>query len=330
MTTINKKNLILKISFHDNGVFLLISIINSGICYYFFGVIGLVFGFTTVLFSNLVYGAKEDKANIIYMWFLLSFAILGGCIGFLLKISIEFYFYIFVLAFLYYMMYGKDPYIDRTFPFVLIFSCIGTVFQNANIEIIYAYLTGITISLLLLSLLRYKKYENNSFKNGIFSKSTYLTNERIFKRSVTYSSFAFLSLYIPYHFSLYKPYWAALTFIILLRPKEINILKKTIDRFIGCLVAVIFIILLFKLLSLNHTHLYLFIFLILVFILPSLLKLQNALTSFGTTLFVILLIERTFYTYHPNYFVPFSRLYETFIGGFFAIIASLILKKLRQ
>jgi len=176
MTTINKKNLSLKISFHDNGVFLLISIINSGICYYFFGVIGLVFGFTTVLFSNLVYEAKEDKANIIYIWFLLSLAIMGGFIGFLLKISIEFYLYIFILAFFYYLMYGKDPTIDRTFPFIFIYSCyscyscIGTIFQNANIKMIYAYLTGITISLVLLSLLRYKKYENDSFKNGFFQK----------------------------------------------------------------------------------------------------------------------------------------------------------------
>lgn len=170
MTTINKKNLILKISFHDNGVFLLISIINSGICYYFFGVIGLIFGFTTVLFSNVVYEAKEDKANIIYIWFLLSLAIMGGFIGFLLKISIEFYLYIFILAFFYYLMYGKDPTIDRTFPFIFIYSCIGTIFQNANIKMIYAYLTGITISLVLLSLLRYKKYENDSFKNGFFQK----------------------------------------------------------------------------------------------------------------------------------------------------------------
>ena len=151
---------------------------------------------------------------------------------------------------------------------------------------------------MLLSLLRYKKYENNSFKNGIFSKSTYLTNERIFKRSIAYSLFSFLSLYIPYHFLLYKPYWAALTFIILLKPKEMNILRKTIDRFIGSLMAVIFIMLLFYLISFNHTQIYLFIFLTLVFILPSLLKMQNSITSFGTTLFVLLLIERTFYTYH--------------------------------
>ncbi|WP_216935571.1 FUSC family protein [Acinetobacter sp. BY484] len=330
MQIINKKNLKLEISFHDNGVFLLISLINSGICYYFFNFIGLIFGFITVLFSNMVYEAKEDKANIIYMWFLLSLVILSGVIGFLLKISIEFYLYIFILAFFYYIMYGKDPYIDRTFPFVFIYSFIGTVFQNTNIKIIYAYLTGITIGLLLLNLLRYKKYENDSFKNGFFSKSTYLTNERIFTRSITYSLFAFLSLYVPYYFLLYKPYWSALTFIILLRPKEIDVLRKTIGRFIGCLVAVIFIILLFKFISFSHNYLYLFIFLTLVFLLPSFLKMQNSIKSFGTTLFVILLIEITFYTYHPNYFVPISRVYETFIGGFFAIIASLILKKLRQ
>lgn len=53
------------------------------------------------------------------------------------------------------------------------------------------------------------------------------------------------------------------------------------------------------------------------------------LKSFGITVFVLLLIEKTIYLYNPNYQLPYSRIYETIIGGLIALMASIILKKIR-
>ena len=61
----------MQISFINNGVFLIIAIVNSMVCFTLFGVTGSVFGVLTVLFTHIVYAAKPDNKNILYVWFLL-------------------------------------------------------------------------------------------------------------------------------------------------------------------------------------------------------------------------------------------------------------------
>ncbi|OTG79195.1 hypothetical protein B9T31_17295 [Acinetobacter sp. ANC 4558] len=322
-------NKYIDINFHDNGVFLITSLINSIFCFLFFGALGAVVAAITTLFSHIISEAKDNKGNIFYIWTLLLIVLIGGIIGHTLKISILFYLYIFILSFFYYVSYNKDPYIDRTFPFLLIFSCIGTSMQNVNIDLIFAYITGITISVILLTILRHKNYDIDSFRNGLFAKKTYLSQERIFLRSMVYSFCIFLSLYIPSYFDLYRPYWAPLTFIILLRPKENDIIKITIYRVIGSLFGALMIVLIFHLLNFEHIYFYIFMMLIIIFLLPSFFKMNYLLKSFGITLFVLLLIEKTIYLHDPNYQLPYSRIYETIIGGSIALIASFILKKIR-
>lgn len=85
----------MQISFINNGVFLIIAIVNSMVCFTLFGVTGSVFGVLTVLFTHIVYAAKPDNKNILYVWFLLVLVVLGGAIGYLLKLSIGFYIYLF-------------------------------------------------------------------------------------------------------------------------------------------------------------------------------------------------------------------------------------------
>ena len=322
-------NKYIEINFHNNGVFLIAALINCFFCYLFFGKTGILVGIITVLFSNIVYEAKDNSGNIIYIWTLLFLVLIAGVIGYTLKISVFFYIYLFALSFIYYISYNKDPFIDRTFPFILIFSCVGTSMQGANIDLVFAYLTGITLSLVCLTILRRKNYDIDAFKNGLFAKKTYLSEERIFLRSILYSFFIFMSLYIPNYFDFYRPYWAPLTFIILLRPKENDIIKITIYRVIGSFLGVFVIILFFKLLSFNHIYTYIFLLGFIIFLLPSFFKMNYLLKSFGITLFVLLLIEKTIYLYDPNYQLAYSRVYETMIGGFMALVASFILKKMR-
>lgn len=330
MKNIILNNKYIQINFRDNGVFLITAIINSLIGFLIFGVIGVVVGVITVLFSNIVYEVKKEEENIFYVWFLLCLVILGGVIGHLLKLSISFYIYIFSISYFYYISYDKDPYLDSTMPFILIFSCIGTVMPSANLDSVLAYLTGITISLLCLSLLRHKNYDNKAFVNGLLARKIYTGTKNIFLRSFTYSFFLFLSLYLPDYFDLYRPYWAAMTFIILLKPKETDILKTTCHRFIGSFLGAVFIILLFNFLNFQHVYIYLFILLGVIFILPSFFKMNYMLKTFAITTFVLLLLEKTLYLHDPNYQLTYSRVYETFIGGVFAMFASIVLNRLRK
>jgi hypothetical protein len=329
MTNRILNNRYININFHDNGVFLITSLINSFFCFLFFGAIGAIIGIITVLFSNVISEAEENKGNIFYIWTLLFIVLIGGIIGYTLKISILFYLYLFILSFFYYISYNKDSYIDRTFPFLLIFSCIGTSIDNADINLILSYLTGITISVVCLTILRHKHYDIDSFRNGLFAKKTYTSQERILIRSAIYSFFIFLSLYLPNYFDLYRPYWAPLTFIILLRPKENDIMKITFHRIIGSFLGALTIVLIFDLLKFNHVYIYIFILIFVIFLLPSFFKMNYLLKSFGITVFVLLLIEKTIYLYNPNYQLPYSRIYETIIGGLIALMASIILKKIR-
>jgi len=131
------------------------------------------------------------------------------------------------------------------------------------------------------------------------------------------------------YLDLYRAYWAPLTFIVLLRPKEVKILKTTCLRFIGSLLGALFIIALFNLISFTHIDLYFCILGVVVFLLPSFLKLNYTAKTFAITVFVLLLLEETEFLHDPTYLLPFSRVYETLIGGCVAIVASIVLSKLR-
>ena len=319
----------MQVSFRNNGVFFFIALLNSLVCFSLFGVIGAVFGVITVLFTHIIYEAKPEEGNVLYIWFLLLLVLAGAGLGFLLKLSVGFYLYLFCVSCFYYVAYNKDLYIDRTIPFLIIFSSLGTTLPAVKIELPLAYVTGITISLFCLALLKHKHFDNNAFRNGLFARQTYIGEKHILLRAFIYSAFLFASLALPDYLDLYRPYWAPLTFIVLLRPKELNILKTTCFRFAGSLLGALFIIALFNLVSFTHIYLYFGILGVVVFLLPSFLKMNYTAKTFGITVFVLLLLEQTEFLHDPTYLLPFSRVYETFIGGCVAIIASIVLGKLR-
>ena len=258
----------MQVSFRNNGVFFFIALLNSLVCFSLFGVIGAVFGVITVLFTHIIYEAKPEEGNVLYIWFLLLLVLAGAGLGFLLKLSVGFYLYLFCVSCFYYVAYNKDLYIDRTIPFLIIFSSLGTTLPAVKIELPLAYVTGITISLFCLALLKRKHFDNNAFSNGLFARQTYTGEKHILLRAFIYSAFLFASLALPDYLDLYRAYWAPLTFIVLLRPKELNILKTTCLRFAGSLLGALFIIALFNLISFTHIYLYFAILGVVVFLLP--------------------------------------------------------------
>lgn len=315
------------INFRNNGVFFLTALINSSICYILYGIVGALFGVITVLFSNIVYQADEQKNNVFYMIFLLSMIILGGIIGFILKLSIPFYLFLFAVTYFYYITFNKDPFVDRVMPFFIIFSCMATTLPAVNLDLPLSFFTGICISLTVLTILTHKKYDNNAFRNGLFSRELYQSDEHLSLRAFIYSSFLFLSLAIPDYLGLYRIFWAPLTFAVLLRPQEVNIIKKTIHRFLGSMFGAILVSALFHFLLLKNIYIDLTLIAIVIFLMPTFLQSPNYLIkTFGITTFVLLLLEEADFWQDPTYLLPFSRIYETLIGGGMAICASLILK----
>lgn len=318
------------ISFRDNFVFFFTALINSSICYCFFGITGAMLGVLTVLFANTAYSAKKGSNNIFYTGFLLFLIVLAGGIGFLLKLSLPFYLFLFVVSYFYYVSYDKDIVIDRITPFIVIFACMGTTLPTVTIELPLAYLTGICISLILLTLLQHKKYDVDAFKRGLFSKELYRSDKRLGLRAFIYSIFLFLSLAIPDYLDLYRVYWAPLTFIVLLQPKEVGIIKITLSRFLGSVLGALFVFSLFHLRLFDTVYFDVILIAIVTFLMPTFLKLNYVFKTFAITVFVLLLIEETEYWGDPTYLLPYSRVYETLIGGSVALCASFVLKQVRR
>ncbi|MEQ5042267.1 FUSC family protein [Providencia manganoxydans] len=317
------------VSFRNNGTFFIAVIINSAVCFSLFGIVGCMFGVLTTLFSSIVYDAKNDSSNIFYMTFLLLLVMVGGAIGFLLKLTIYFYIYLFLVSYCYYLFYKKDDYLDRVFPFIIIFSCMGTTLGSISADIPMAYTTGVIVSLIVLSVLKRKHYKNHAFRSGLFSKQMFHSNEHIYIRAFIFSIFLFLSLSIPDYLNLYKPYWAPLTFVMLLHPKELNIIKVTCLRFLGSLLAATFIVFMFSVTKSQDIKVYLIVLALVIFFIPTFFHLNYMLKTFSITIFVLLLLEETEYLHDPTYLLPVSRVYETFIGGAVAILASLSLNIFR-
>ncbi|MEY1195669.1 FUSC family protein [Providencia rettgeri] len=205
----------------------------------------------------------------------------------------------------------------------------GTTLDSISIDLPMAYISGIAISLTIFSLLKHKNFESHAFKNGLFSKEIYHSDEKIYIRAFLFSFFLFLSLSIPDYLNLYKPYWAPLTFIMLLHPKEMHIIKATLLRFLGSLLAAVFVISMFSITKSKETYIYLAVLALIVFLIPTLFRLNYLLKTFSITVFVLLLLEETQFLHDPSYLLPISRAYETFIGGAIAILASLVLNIFR-
>lgn len=315
--------------FKENGIFFIMVLASSLTCYSLYGPIGSVFGVVTAIFSNMIYNAKKDTTNIFFLFFLLSTIIIGCWAGATLKLSVYFYIYLFIISFVYYFIFGKNDYIDRVIPFLIIFSCMGTTLHKVPLSMALSYLTGIAVCLIILTVLKHKNFESNAFKNAFLADNLFQSTNIKFLAPLIYSIFLFLSLKIPDYFNLYRAFWSPLTFVVLIKPHGMDIIKIALHRFIGSILGAIFIILLINIIK-QHHEAYIIILILFIFLLPSFLKGHYIVKTFGITTLILLLLEETLFLSDPSYKLPYSRVYETLIGGSIAVLASAVLKIARR
>lgn len=313
----------------DNFVFFSCALFSSLVCLLAFGINHVVFGIIAVMFTFIIYSAKPNNGDYIYTFVWLIFILACCYIGIHLKLSFGFYVFLLVIAAYYYVSYGKDPISDRAVPFMVIYAALGTSISGLPLESAYSFLLGGIVALIVLKIAYKNKVEFKSFKTGLFSRSLYKNNQHILLNSIIYSFFLFLSLYIPDHLGLQRVYWAPMTFIILLKPKDQNLIQNTFNRFWGSVAGAIVVFLFLHINSLPKGF-NLAIIGICVFFLPSVLKLNFLLKTFGITVFILILLEFAEYWGDPNYALTYNRIFETFIGGALALTASITLKMLRK
>lgn len=313
----------------DNYVFLLSALVSVVICYFLLSPMDAVLACVAVLFTFVIYSAKPNNGDYVYT-FLWIVIILSGCyIGIWLKLSVWFYLFLFAISSYYYISYQKDSFSDRAIPFMVIYASLGTTMKDLNYQSAIAFLIGSLVALTIMGIAHKNKIEFTAFKSGLFSKSLYSNPTHIWLHAVVYSAFLFLCLFLPDRIGFERPYWVPMTFIILLKPKEENLVKNTLTRFWGSVIGAIVVITILKI-GTHYEVIKIMLLVVSVFLLPSFFKMNNLFKTFGTTVFVLLLLETSIYWHEPNYSLPSTRILETFIGGALAIIASIVLKLMQR
>lgn len=313
----------------DNFIFISSAIISGTICYLTLGYGNITLGIISVMFTFLIYSAKPNNGDYAYTFLWLSIIMISCFIGISLKLSLGFYLFLFAISNYYYISFNRDVLSDRAIPFVVIYASLGTTIESMDYQSVIAFFIGTVVALVILGVGHKNKIEFKAFKTGLFSRSLYKNPPHVLYSSLLYSCLLFLCLYLPDMMGLERAYWAPMTFIILLKPKENNTIKNTIDRFIGCTGGAIMVFLIMKL-DVNYQIINWILVVVFVFFLPSFYKLNNLPKSFAITVFILLLLEMAEFNKDPNYNLPYARICETFIGGALAIIGSVTLKFLRK
>lgn len=314
-----KKNIIA-----DDYTFFIATATSIFVSYFLFGVGSITFSAVAVLFAFIIDSAKQNNGDYFYTLFWLLIILAGGYVGFRLKMSIEFYVLLFFISNFYYRAFDVDPYAGRAVPFMVILATIGTVLTKASIADALSYCIGSVCSVLAIAIAHRNKVEFTAFKYGLFSKALYMTNRHVFISSFVYSIFLFLTVFLPHHFLLRNVYWAAITFVILVKPKTYRILSDTLTRFFGCILGGGLTIGIINL-GIYSKVLVVIIIAICIFLTPTLLNLNRVMKSFAITVFVLLVIEYASFWHDTHYLLAWARIYETLIGGTLAILASIVL-----
>lgn len=313
----------------DNFVFVFSALLSALICYLFLGAQSITLSAVAVLFTFVIYSAKPNNGDYLYTFLWLILILIGCYIGIWLKLSVGFYIFLFIVSSYYYISYQRDSFSDRAIPFIIIYASLGTTMKGFSIDSVFSFCIGSIVALIVMGLVHRNKIEFSAFKTGLFSKSLYANPPHILLSAIIFSSFLFLCLYLPDKMGLQRPYWVPMTFVILLKPKDENIIKNTLTRFWGSVIGAIVVLIILKA-DVHYKFIDLLIIAICVFLLPSFFKLSNLYKTFGITVFILLLLELAGYWNDPNYSLPDTRIFETFIGGSLALIASVVLKKSRK
>lgn len=313
----------------DNFIFMSCALVSALICYLLLGAQNITLGVVSVMFTFIIFSAKPNSGDYAYTFIWLIIILIGCYIGIALKLSVGFYIFLFIISNYYYISFNRDPFSDRAIPFIVIYASLGTTMKGLGYDSAIAFIIGTVVALIIMGIAEKRKVEFTAFKTGLFSKTLYANPPHILISSLIYSSLLFLCLYLPEHFGLQRAYWSSMTFIILLKPKDQNTIKNTIDRFLGSVLGALVVLLILNIEG-HYKLVNLIIIAVCVFLLPSFFKLANMLKAFGITVFILILLESAEFWRQPNYSLTYARIYETFIGGSLAVIGSILLKTLRK
>ena len=313
----------------DNYTFLLSVLISSVVCFFLLRPADAFFGGIAVLFTFSIYSVKPDNGDYLYVFFWLILILLSCYLGYWLKMSTLFYLFLFGISCYYYISYHKDFYSDVAIPFVVIYASFGTTIADLDYQSGVAFLIGAFVSLAIMGIAYKRKIVFTAFKTGLFSKSIYVNPSHVQLKAMVYSTFLFLCLSLPDQMGLAGAYWVPTTFILLLKPKEENIIKNTLIRFVGSVLGAFFVLAMLKIGAHSEVLKILLLF-VLVFLLPSLFVINRLFRTFATSVFVLLLLETSTYLHASDFSLPQTRIVETFLGGILAITASIVLKMMRK
>ncbi|UNM97062.1 FUSC family protein [Ignatzschineria rhizosphaerae] len=288
----------------------------------------------SVLCTYSLYNAKPDRSNLIYILFWMLLILASAYIGRLFHLSWKFYLYLYLISYLYYYFFGKDPVFDRAIRFIIILSTIGTAMPEITKGLPIGALIGTFSALVVCHYMLRKNVDLDAFKQGVFTYEIFKLHKNLILRALIYSSGMFLCLLLPRYFGIEKNYWATITFIMVMPPKSLIVFHNTLIRFIGSVIAVGVLYLLFQvpdlLPEISFSSYMIVLFLFFSFMLPLCFGKNFGITTFGVTCYSLILVELSMYWSHPALALLVDRVLETMIGGIIAILTSYILRVLHK
>ncbi|GGZ93937.1 hypothetical protein DC083_07355 [Ignatzschineria ureiclastica] len=321
--------------FKDSFVFLGSMILSALIAAQFMGLRGaIVWTSFSVLCTYALYNAKPDRSNYLYLILWMTLVLGSAYVGQMLHLTWWFYLYLFVLSYFYYYLFGRDPVFDRAMRFVIILSTIGTALPKITDGLPIGSAIGTISALIVCHFLLRKNMDLEAFKQGIFSQDLFRLQTHLIPRAFIYSLGMFLTLLIPHYLGIEKNYWATITFVMVMPPKASTVFRNSLLRFLGSIVAVLVLFLLFQvpqyLPQMNETYYMIGLLFIFSFILPLSFTKGFATVTFWVTCYSLVMVELAMYWNHPVLALLTDRIVETALGGIIAIITSWILKIMRQ
>lgn len=315
----------------NNYVFFIAALCSMLFSYFLFGYSSLSFAVISVIYTYIIYSAKENNGDYLYTLIWMIIAVIACCIGFKFKLSLVFYLFLFVVSNYYYLSYNKDSFSNKAVPFIVVLATLGTTLKSIDYQFFIPYFIGVLTALVAFRIAYKNKLDFSGLKSGLFSSSLYASrNRNIILSSFVYSLFLFLSLFLPDQLGLKRVYWSSLTFIFLLPPQGTDILKNTVFRFLGAVIAAFSVVLTINILP-HSRILGIIIILLSIFLYPTCNQSSNKLIkTFSISFLVLLLLEYSLFWNNPNYSLPDARIYETFIGGCIALVACFVLNLLNR
>lgn len=283
--------------------------------------------FSTLYAFNLFNAAKEYK-NYVYTAFWLAMIMVAVFIGDTLRLGTGFYIYLAIFSFIYYQLYGTDPVMDLTMKFMIIMSTIGTILPDISKSLAFGFLIGSSVTLMTCYILSKKMHRQNIISGSLVEQNLFTLQKYIIPRSMTYAAGLLLALGIPHILDFSHFYWTLITFVFVLHPKSQGIIRITIQRVAGSLIAVLLLYVLFNTPLMPYISLASIV--IFAFLIPMSFHHGYTFTTFITTSFILSVLEQVIYWRHPAYMLLFDRVSETALGGVIAIITSIILRLFRN